>query len=147
VGPGRENLAELAEGRAELLEGGAEPGGTGRVVLLHGLEAVPGDDRRNLRCARGQLPAGQLGHARLQGSRRFCFGSSAVFTITTVHRALCETRFGTFPSRNSLRPLIPMLPTTSTSASSASAASTIAVAGSSPAVTRARVPGPPCCSA
>ena len=46
-----------------------------------------------------------------------------VLTITTVQRAACETRFGTFPSRNSLRPCMPAFPTTSTSACCSSAPS------------------------
>src|SRR5581483_7019740 len=142
VGPGGEDLAELAERRAELLEGCPQARRPGRRVLLGGLEGVLGDDRGDLRRPRGQVPARQLGHERLQGRRRFCRGSSAVFTITTVQRALCDTRLGTLPSRNSLRPLMPMLPTTRTSAFSAAAAETIAADGSSAAATRTPVPGP-----
>ena len=41
--------------------------------------------------------------------------SIAVFTMITVHLALWETRLGTLPRRNSLRPAIPTLPTTTTS--------------------------------
>src|SRR5207248_867659 len=55
-----------------------------------------------------------------------------VWTITTVQCALWETRFGTFSSRNSLRPLMPTLPTTITSTSSAFATSTMTRAGSLP---------------
>src|SRR5207245_2171407 len=74
--------------------------------------------------------------------RRFCAFSSTrciVLTITTVRRVPCETRFGTLPSRNSLRPLMPTFPTTTTSTSSLSAASMIAFPGSSPTTT---VPNP-----
>ena len=56
---------------------------------------------------------------------------SVVFTMITVQRALWLMRFGTLPSRNSLRPAIPAFPTTRTSIAAASAAWTIAIAGSS----------------
>ena len=52
--------------------------------------------------------------------------SRVVFTMITVHRALWLIRFGTLPSRNSLRPAIPALPTTRTSMSCSSVACTIA---------------------
>ena len=61
-----------------------------------------------------------------------------MFTITTVQRAACETRFGTLPSRNSVRPPMPALPTTSTSALSSSAARTMPAAGSGSTRTTAR---------
>src|SRR5262245_51937310 len=67
---------------------------------------------------------------------------SVVFTMITVHRALWLIRFGTLPSRNSLRPAIPALPTTRTSMRASSAAPTIAIAGSSSTTTWAR-PRPP----
>ena len=54
---------------------------------------------------------------------------SAVFTMTTVHGAVCETRLGTLPSRNSVRSLMLRLPTTTMSACSSSATCTIASAG------------------
>ena len=60
--------------------------------------------------------------------------------MTTVQGALCETRFGTLPSRNSRRPLMPTFPTTSTSAFSSPATRMIAAEGSSPASTRAPAP-------
>src|ERR671934_29793 len=75
-----------------------------------------------------------LGH-RLPSSRW-------VWTITTVHRALCETRFGTFSSRNSLRPLMPTLPTTITSTFSSFAVSIITRAGSFPCAASARASMP-----
>ncbi len=77
------------------------------------------------------------------------FPSVAVFTITTVQRALCEMRLGTLPSRNSLRPLMPALPTTRTSAPASSASRTIDMAGSSSTMTRAepRVPASSCARA
>jgi hypothetical protein len=126
VGAGREDLTELAERRPELLECRPQARRAVGSVARRRPQAVLRHDRRDLRGARGQMTAGKFGHELLQ-KRRF-FGSSAVFTITTVQRALCETRFGTLPSRNSFRPAIPMLPTTSTSASSASAAAMIAEA-------------------
>ena len=64
--------------------------------------------------------------------------TSAVLTMTTVHRALWETRFGTFPRRNSLRPVMPRLPTTRTSTCSSCAAVTMARAGSVSTATCAR---------
>ena len=67
---------------------------------------------------------------------------SAVFTMMTVHRALWLIRFGTFPSRNSLRPAIPALPTTRTSIACSSVALTIAMAGSSLITTWARPRSP-----
>ena len=80
------------------------------------------------------------------GSRRAPAGMaacpSAVFTMITVQRALWLIRFGTLPSRNSLRPAMPALPTTSTSISCSSVASTIAIAGSSWITTCARPRSP-----
>src|SRR5262249_44509206 len=134
VGPGREDLPELGERRPELLERFAQSRGPVGAVRAAVLEAVLRDHCGDPGGASGEMAAGALRHPRLH-SPRF-FGSPAVFTMTTVQRALCETRFGTLPSRNSRRPLMPMLPTTRTSARSASAAATIASEGSSPTPTR-----------
>ena len=68
--------------------------------------------------------------------------SRVVFTMITVHRALWLIRFGTLPSRNSLRPAIPALPTTRTSMSCSSVACTIARAGSSSITTWAKPRAP-----
>ena len=68
--------------------------------------------------------------------------SRVVFTMITVHRALWLMRFGTLPSRNSLRPAIPALPTTRTSMACSSVAWTIARAGSSSITTCARPRSP-----
>ena len=79
----------------------------------------------------------------LRGSRIGAATPSVVLTMITVHRALWLTRFGTLPSRNSLRPAMPALPTTSTSISaSSSAAWTMAMAGSSSITTCARPRSP-----
>src|SRR5436190_1378481 len=47
--------------------------------------------------------------------------------MITVHRALCDTRFGTLPRRNSLRPDIPRLPTIRTSTSAAQSTARLAL--------------------
>ena len=117
VGPGREHLAELARtsGRAP-----RAPPAAGRAVgLVLAVSRLAGRaSRRQPRSAQrarsaARRPARSRAAPRL---RPLPSGCSAVFTITTVQAALCETRFGTLPSRNSLRPLMPMLPTTRTSA-------------------------------
>jgi len=83
VEDGEQLMAYLRrEGRYASPEASPWPG----LILLD--LNMPRKDGRDLRSARGQLPAGELGHGRLQGSRRFCLGSSAVFTITTVQVAL-----------------------------------------------------------
>src|SRR6185503_4775383 len=135
IGPRREDLAELGERRAELLERLAQAAGAQlrRVVISARLvEAVLAEHGRDPRRAPEQPLVGSRAHA----------SSLCVWTITTVQGALCETRFGTLRSRNSRRPLIPTLPTTSTSAFSRRAASTIASAGSSPETTAARLRSP-----
>src|SRR4051812_36040082 len=80
--------------------------------------------------ARSTVPLGAAGIALVT--------PSVVLTMITVQRALWLIRFGTFPSRNSLRPAIPALPTTSTSIAASPAAPTIAIAGSSSTTTWAR---------
>ena len=65
------------------------------------------------------------------GAAATTWPSPIVFTMITVQRALWLMRFGTLPSRNSLRPAMPALPTTSTSMACSCEASTIAIAGSS----------------
>src|SRR5262245_51261169 len=62
--------------------------------------------------------------------------------MITVRSDWCETRLGTLPSRNSLRPLMPTFPTTTTSTSSLAAVLTIACAGSSPVAITARASSP-----
>ena len=131
VGARREHLAELREGGAELLERRPQPPRplAGRLVGAPVLEPVLREHARDARRAAEERA--------LDRHRR----PSEVSTMTTVHGALCETRFGTLPSRNSRRPLMPTLPTTSTSAFSCAAARTIASDGSSAAIsTSARAP-------
>ena len=89
--------------------------------------------------SRSSPPASSVSSS--SGSRTVCI-PSVVLTMTTVQRALCEIRFGTLPSRNSLRPLMPAFPTTRTSAPSSMAASTIARGGSGWMRTRARPRSP-----
>jgi hypothetical protein len=81
VGPRREDLAELGEGRSELLEREAElprPRRLGAVAtpLDPVAQAVPAEDERDPAGAAEQ-PGGALGHRSL-----------AVWTITTVQGAL-----------------------------------------------------------
>ncbi len=144
-----EDLPELGEGRPELLERLAQalrPFRRRERVALGALgEPVFTDDLSDLGRAGEQIVALVLFLHRA-GVTIVCI-PSVVLTITTVQRALCEMRFGTLPSRNSLRPLMPAFPTTSTSAFSSAAASTIACGGSgwtrtlawprSPAISRA----------
>src|SRR5439155_14911858 len=103
VGPGGEDLAELREGRAELLEG--VPEAAGPLLRRVGVPA---------RLAEAVL-AEDFGDPRGPPEEPFVRGGAhsapCVCTITTVQGTLWEMRFGTLPSRNSLRPLIPTLPT------------------------------------
>src|ERR671937_829745 len=138
IGPRRKNLAELRERRAELLERVPQAAGTdlGRVAAASGLaKPVLREDGRDPARA-GEETAFDLGLCHRLPSSRW------VWTITTVHGALCETRFGTFSSRNSLRPLMPTLPTTITSTFSSFAVSIITRAGSFPCAASARASVP-----
>src|ERR671934_148918 len=138
IGPRRKDLAELRERRAELLERVPQAAGTdlGRVAAASGLaKPVLREDGRDPARA-GEETAFDLGLCHRLPSSRW------VWTITTVHGALCETRFGTFSSRNSLRPLMPTLPTTITSTFSSFAVSIITRAGSFPCAASARASMP-----
>ena len=83
-----------------------------------------------LRAARHQVRLGlglDAALARIVAGRRprrprVGAAASVVFTMITVQRALWLMRFGTLPSRNSLRPAMPALPTTRTSISCSSVA-------------------------
>src|SRR6266566_1637231 len=142
IGTCREDLAQLRERRAKLLERVAEPAGAdldriGAAARL--AHAVLGEDR------------GDAGRAAEEAAFDLGLGhgsppSRCVRTITTVQVASWETRLGTFSSRNSLRPLMPTLPITITSMSSAFARSTITRAGSFPCAASGRASGPTTCS-
>ncbi len=152
----RQDLAELGERRAELLErarAAAWPGGAGRRPRPRRAGRTAPSARAWRRPSRSWCRA-TSGAAR-SGSRPRSSGSSStaactvvtspsrvVFTMITVQRALWLMRFGTLPSRNSLRPAIPALPTTRTSMSCSSVACTIAIAGSSSITTCARPRSP-----
>src|SRR5262249_11304553 len=141
VGARGEDLSELGKRRPELLERLPQPRRAVASALAEIEQSVLGDDGRDPGRPRGQVPTRELGQLLLRLQDSFPRTGSAVLTITTVQRAMCDTRFGMFPSRNSRRPLMPRLPTTSTSTRSDSAAATIAAAGSSPSTTTARAPG------
>ena len=112
----REDLAELAERRPELLEGLAQPP---RRLGSRVAGATAGRRAGARRPARGRArsrgPA--VGAAR---SRRPLARRSARRWRCSRPRpctpARCVTRLATLPSRNCLRPRIPELPTTTTSA-------------------------------
>ena len=120
VGSRREHLTELGERRSQLLEGRAQPLGltAARAAVLVGpaeqlLQAVLGHHRGDLRAPRHEVRLVSAGRPRSPGSpvprrrrrRRTVLPSGAsVLTMITVHRALWLMRFGTLPSRNSLRP-------------------------------------------
>ena len=135
VRPGGQDLAELGEGRPEFLQRAAEsPGPLGLIVLapVHDVpQPVSGEDPGHVRRAAEELAVRWLGGrpgAVFRGVAPAPF--SAVFTITTEHLALCETRLGTLPSRNSVRSRMPTLPTTTRSTRSCSQTRTMASAGS-----------------
>ena len=125
----RQDLAELGERRAELLErssAAASPGGVGRRPrprpagrTAPSARAWRRPSRSWCRATSGAARSG----SRPRSTRIVVDGrvtvvtspSRVVFTMITVHRALWLMRFGTLPSRNSLRPAIPALPTTRTS--------------------------------
>ena len=127
VGPGREHLAELAEGGPELLERLAEL--LRRLLVVRpaqGAAGEPADHRgpehpRDLPGATVEAAVVVVELAARRPGRR-CSRRSP------CSAARCVTRLATLPSRNSLRPRIPLLPTTRTSASTSSAAATISSA-------------------
>jgi hypothetical protein len=134
VGPRREDLAELREGRPELLERLAQ---VPRAHLVRLVAAALAQAVAGQHGADARRPAEQPGREVFADRHAL----SAVFTITTVQPAACDTRFGTFPSRNWRRPRMPTLPRTTTSAHCSSIAVRIASAGSSPVATTRRAPG------
>ena len=141
----RKDLPELAERGAELLQSRAQP--LGLASPAHDAFFVgPAEELRRpcfakttpifvpraTRCGR---VTGSRADERITvpeaGLRTAVVWPFVVFTMITVQRALWLIRFGTLPSRNSLRPAIPAFPTTSTSTAWSSEERTIAIAGSS----------------
>ena len=105
VGPRREDLAELGEGRAELLERLAQAGGPVRALLAAVVKAVLGDDGGDPGGARRQVPAGELGlrpapRALLLRLARRC-SRSRPYSARCARRGWGRCRAGTRGGRSS----------------------------------------------